>query len=224
MRSRLRGPCKGPLAEKLLAITNDLARSQDQQAAMQAARDTIREGLERGDFDKWVNKCVTEDGKTTLVECADYLPGRSWKLQLFYIPEGHSHPPHSHTDVASCLVVARGTIHAREYDRFHDLEDDRDHALLALATDRRLSVGDALITTRLANDVHWFGAVDGPAVAFNFQAVGFVRGRKALEARRAYVDASSVAREGRHRARLLKGKEAKRRFGHQPLSAFPVRP
>ena len=223
VRRRIRGRYKGPVVEKLLAITRELGRSQDQQRAMEESIAAIREGLDRGDFDEWLNQSVTHDAKTTLVSCADFLPGRSWKLQLFHIPEGHSHPPHSHSDVTSCLVVARGTVHAREYDRFHDAEDDPAHVCLSLVSDRRLARGDALLTTRSSNDIHWFGAVEGPAVAMNFQAVGFVRGRGALESRRVYVDPTGIAGAGRHKAPKLKRNEAERRFGQQPLSAFPLK-
>jgi len=222
MRRRLRGPYKGPVAEKLATIMIELDRNQDPQRAMQDAVEAVREGLDRGEFDNWINKGSKGDGKTNLIKCANFLPGRSWKLQLFYIPEGHSHAPHSHSDVASCLVVAKGTLHAREYDRFHDQEDDPHNVLLSLASDRRLSPRDALLTTRASRDVHWFGAIDGPAVAFNFQAVGFTRGRKALEYRRIYVDPTGVPSSGMHKAPKLKSNDAQGRFEHQPLSAFPI--
>lgn len=222
VRSRIRGPYKGRLADELAAIMDDLSRTQDQGAATRAASEAIRNALERGEFDRWVNS-HSDKAKTTLIECADFLPGRSWKLQIFYIDEGHSHAPHSHTDVASCLVVGRGTIHAREYDRFHDRESDPEHAALALASDRRLGRGEALLTTRSSNDVHWFGAVDGPAAAFNFQAVGFVRGRKALEARRLYVDPTAIPSTGVHQAPKLNRKQAQAKFEARPLSDFPLK-
>lgn len=222
MRRRLSGPYRGRLADELMSILNELQRTGDQHAAMEAASRAIRDGLEQGEFDRWLAPAAPGREKATLIECANFLPGRSWKLQLFFIREGHSHPPHSHSDVASCLVVAGGKIHAREFDRHFDLEDDRDHAILSLASDRCLSRGDALLTTRSSNDVHWFGAVDGPAQAFNFQAVGFVRGRGALEARRVYVDATGVGAAGKHKALKLNSREAKRRFAERPLSDFPV--
>lgn len=221
-RSRVRGPYRGTVADRLMAITDELGRTQDPQRAVEAARDAIRDELNHGAFDRWIDRPRVADGKVTLVKCADYLPGRSWKLQLFYIPDGYSHPPHSHTDVASCLVVAKGTLHAREYNRFHDLEDDPRNALLTLASDRLLSRGDCLLTTRSSNDVHWFGAVGGPAIAFNFQAVGFARGRRTLEYRRVYVDPTPVRAAGTHKAPKLSQADAMRRFEHLPLNAFPV--
>jgi len=223
MRRRIRGPYRGALADRLMTIVDDLGRTQDEQGAMAAAATAIREALELGEFDRWIDRDNMGDGKATLIECGDFLPGRSWKLQLFFIPEGHSHPPHSHSDVASCLVVAKGKLHAREYNRSHDLERDTDHAMLSLASDRRLARGDTLLTTRTSNDVHWFGAVDGPAVAFNFQAVGFRRGRKPFESRRVYVDATAVAGTGVHRAAMLTRKAAKLRFAERPLSDFPLK-
>jgi hypothetical protein len=224
VRSRLRGPYRGPLVEELEAALAELDRSQDQGSVMETASTAIGRALVRGDFDRWIKEGPRAGRKATLIECADFLPGRSWKLQLFFIDEGHSHPPHSHTDVTSCLVVADGKIHAREYDRFHDKEDDGRFAMLTLASDRTLSRGDALRTTRTSNNVHWFGAVNGPAAAFNFQAVGYTRGRRPLEARRIYVDPTGIGRQGPHRAPLLDRKEAKRRFARHPVADFPLKP
>ena len=221
--SRLRGPYKGPLARQLESILAELDRTHDQGAAMAAASTAIADALGRGEFDRWIDRDWQEVRKKTLIECADFLPGRSWKLQLFYIAEGHSHPPHSHTDVTSCLVVAEGKIHAREYDRFHDKETDRGSAMLSFVSDRLLSRGDAMLTTRSSNDVHWFGAVDGPAAAFNFQAVGYSRGRGALESRRIYVDPTGVGRHGQSPAPLLDRKEAKRRFARHRVGDFELK-
>lgn len=222
IRSRMRGPYRGPLIDRLTAIMIDLGRNGDQFGAMEAASDAIRDSLQRGEFDGWIGRRGVGDEKATLIECSDFLPGRSWKLQLFYLPEGHSHPPHSHSDVASCLVAASGTFRAREYDRHHDLEKDERHVLLSLTSDKTLGRGDVLLTTRSANDVHWFGAVGGPATALNFHAFGFARGRKLAEARRVYVDPTSVPRTGVHKAPKLERKDAKRRFGQQPLDDFPL--
>lgn len=222
--TRLRGPYGGPLVGQLIRIMADLGRTHDQWSAMSAASEAIRDALEDGELDRWVNRPAPGKPKATLIECADFLPGRSWKLQIFYIEDGHSHAPHSHSDVTSCLVVACGTLHAREYDRFHDRESDRSHALLSLASDRRLTRGEALLTTRSSNDVHWFGAVDGPASALNFQAVGFVGARGALQLRRVYVDPTEVRAVGTDEAPKLSRKQARLKFEQRPLDDFPLKP
>jgi hypothetical protein len=68
--------------------------------------------------------------------------------------------------------------------------------------------------------VHWFGAVDGPAVALNFQVVGFNRGKKPSEKLRSYVDPVGGPKKGPFAARRLGLDEAHERFARRPLSTF----
>lgn len=182
----------------------------------------LKEALAGGEFDALIDRprARNESSKRTLVRCDNYLPGRRWKLQLFYVPESESHPPHSHDDVASCLLVARGTMAAREFDRIRSLENGGDTMMLARASDLTLRPGDVLFTNDDYHNVHWFGAVDGPAVAFNFQVVGFNRGKKPSEKLRSYVDPANGPESGPFAAPRLEKDEAHDRFAKRPLSAF----
>lgn len=187
-----------------------------------AIAETLKRALAAHEFDAWIGKPKSRDqsSKRTLIRCDNYLPGRRWKLQLFYIPEGHSHPPHSHDDIASCLVVARGTIAAREFNRLRSLENGGDTIMLEQASDLMLTPADMLLTNDDYHNVHWFGAVGGDAVAFNFQVVGFVRGKKPSEKLRSYVDPVAGPHTGPFPALRLGKEEAHMRFATRPLSDF----
>lgn len=183
--------------------------------------DELKRALANGEFDQWLNrpKSLTESTKRTLVRCDNYLPGRRWKLQIFYIPEGQSHPPHCHDDVASCLVVARGRIESREYNRL-PRENGGETIMLEQASECVIGPGDTLLTADEYHNVHWFGAIDGPAVALNFQIVGFAQGKKPSEKLRSYVDPTGGSPGGPFAATRLGKAEAHAKFADRLPSAF----
>lgn len=207
------------------AVAREVARLEQGVPALeivQGIAEVLKRGLAAHSFDRWIEKpkSRTDSTKRTLVRCDNYLPGRRWKLQLFYIPQGRSHPPHSHDDMASCLVVARGGIAAREFNRVRALENGGDTIMLEQASDQTLGPGDTLLTNDDYHNVHWFGAVGGDAVAFNFQIVGFNRGKKPSEKLRSYVDPTADTRTGPFPAPRLGKEEAHARFETHALSEF----
>ena len=144
-------------------------------------------------------------------------------LMLFFIAPGHSHPPHAHHDVASVQMVVRGTIDARQYARERRL-DPRTLALRPVA-DRRLGPGDVILTTERIDNVHWFGAVDQPAVVLNYSLNGGLRDLVEPDARRGpgryFVDPTAAPSDGLIVAPHLSEAEADARFADRPLRAFP---
>jgi hypothetical protein len=90
--------------------------------------------------------------------------------------------------MASALLVVRGNVEAREYHRIKGLETDDDTVMLEQSSDGILPEGGGLLTSDDHNNVHWFGALGGPAVALNFQVVGLARGKRPSEKLRSYVD------------------------------------
>lgn len=217
----MRGPCARTVGPRIADEVDRLEHGIPALEIVTAIAETLRQAIAAGDFDAWIDrpKSRTESTKRTLVRCDNYLPGQRWKLQLFYIPAGRSHPPHSHDDMASCLVVARGTIAAREFNRLRRLENGGDTIMLEQASDLTLGPADALFTNDEYHNVHWFGAVGGDAVAFNFQVVGFNHGKKPSEKLRSYVDPSG-RHDGPFAAPWLGKEEAHLRFETRPLSDF----
>lgn len=144
-------------------------------------------------------------------------------LMLFFIAPGHSHPPHAHHDVASVQMVVRGTIDARQYARERRL-DPRTLALRPVA-DRRLGPGDVILTTERIDNVHWFGAVDQPAVVLNYSLNGGLRDLVEPDARRGpgryFIDPTAAPSDGLIVAPHLSEAEADARFAKRPVRAFP---
>ncbi|MBR0645634.1 cupin domain-containing protein [Plastoroseomonas hellenica] len=91
-------------------------------------------------------------------------------IQLFYIEPGEVHPPHAHHNIVSTQMVLHGQAHIREYDIIARLTPER--LLLRLATDRWFQPGEAMRTTEIDRNMHWFAAGAQPAVMLNFNVYG----------------------------------------------------
>jgi hypothetical protein len=221
-RALMRGPCAKMHGSKIAEHVECLEQGTPGLEVVKAISSALKQALTAGEFDPWIDQPGSrgDSSKRTLVRCDNYLPGRRWKLQLFYVPEGRSHPPHSHDDMASCLVVARGTMAAREFNRLRRLENGGDTIMLEQASDLILRPGNVLFTDDDYHNVHWFGAVNGAAVALNFQVVGFSRGKRPSEKLRSYVDPTGGPNRGPFPAARLEKNEAHEHFANRPLSAF----
>jgi len=136
---------------------------------------------------------------------------RKWKLQLFRIADGTSHPPHCHDNLASCLVVLQGRVHAREFDRVRAGENSAATTLVPVF-DAELQPGEGLITTEDYRNCHWFGSVGGPALAVNFKASGYMRFELFRFKVRRYVDARAARQPG-GRASFLVPEVARQQYG-----------
>lgn len=220
----MRGPCSRSRGRSLMQSVARLESGTPPLEVVSAVARELKQAMDSGEFDRWLDrpKSLTGNSKRTLVRCDNYLPGRRWKLQIFYIPEGHSHPPHSHDDVASCLVLVRGRLEAREFNRLRRLENGGDTIMLEKASEAVLGPGDTLLTDDEYHNVHWFGAVGGPAVAFNFQVVGCQRGKRPSDELRSYVDPVGGSGSDPFPAGRLGKAEAHAKYATRPLSAFGV--
>jgi len=166
-----------------------------------------------GAFQEWIAHRPATAEKTTLI--GGGLPWRKWKVQLFLIPAGSSHPPHCHENLASCLVVVNGRLRVREYQRLRE-HDARDSVMLSRAFDGELGPGQAIATTENYRNAHWFGATAAPVLAVNFKASGYFRPELLRLANRRYLDPAG-ARSQVFRAPFIDGDLARRRFANRPL-------
>ncbi|WP_114947832.1 hypothetical protein [Microvirga calopogonii] len=145
-------------------------------------------------------------------------------IQLFYIDPNVFHPPHCHHNILSTQLVLVGKAHVREFDRIARLSEDT--LLMRLKRDAWIGPGEALRTTEIDNNCHWFGAGDEPVVMLNFNAYGYqdwTFNPKDRPLRRNLIDPTY----GRNPDGLLIGKEvsveeAYSKFGGRPLSDFPI--
>lgn len=201
-----------PLARDLEADLADVAVSPLE--AVRRAHARLAAAAQAGAFDPWRDHRPAEPEKLSLVGGGGLWSG--WKLQLFYVPEGRSHPPHCHENLASCIMLLDGRLRVREYQRLREQDTD-DAAMIAPAFDGELAAGQAILTTEAHHNAHWFGAADGPALAVNLKATGHVR-RELLRLRnRRYLDPSGASGSGPFRAPFIGGGEAHARFARRAL-------
>ena len=143
---------------------------------------------------------------------------------IFYrVDEGMVHPPHYHHNVVSTQVVVRGKIRIREYDRVRRNDDGQ--LVLKLTSDRILREGDTFLASEWKDNVHWFQAVDGPALIFNTNARGYERQVFEPDANsfgRRYVDPTCLDGEGLAVCEAFDVEEAQKRFQWKSLDDFPV--
>ena len=165
-----------------------------------------------GAFQDWIAQPPTPE-KLSLI--GGGLLWRKWKVQLFLIPAGGSHPPHCHENLASCLVVANGRLRVREFQRLRE-HDAHDSVMLARAFDGELGPGQAIATTEDYRNAHWFGAMGAPVLAVNFKASGYVRPELLRLANRRYLDPTGATGEV-FRAPFIDGDVARRRFARTPV-------
>lgn len=147
------------------------------------------------EFEDWIYDVPKLGSKRILFE--KKLHGGKITLQIFYISQNSSHPPHAHHNVLSNQCVLKGQLHLREYDRVSRV--DRQTISLQPIHDRILTANQYFHTTEYLNNVHWFGATDEPAIVVNFNVKGFLNdtfdslSNKASE--RAYLDLANCTRD-----------------------------
>ena len=187
--------------------------ARDPMDALARIRARLRAAAEAGLFDPWRGLTPAENAKLRLVDGGG--PGERWKVQLFQIADGRSHPPHCHDDLASCLLVLDGRLRIREYDRLRDRET-AEAAVLRRVVEDELQPGQSILTTEDHHNAHWFGAVRGPVLAVNFRASGYFRRDGTRLHNRRYLDPARDA-GAPFPAPFIAPFEAKARFGRRPL-------
>jgi len=171
----------------------------------------LRTAVEDGTFDAWSGVRTAELDKIGLTGRGPLL-GSRWKLQLFFIPAGASHPPHCHETLTSCMVVVDGRLKVREFHRSR-VDDGEDAVALRRAGEGEFGPGEGMVTTENHRNAHWFGTLDAPAVALNFKAVGYERHELLRLRTRRYVDPTVSAGAGDFMAPVIGRDEAHHRFG-----------
>lgn len=204
-------PAHGRLARAIDAEVEGLGR--DPLTTIGRVRDHLRRAADAGLFDAWREVPIVENEK---VRVLGGHGGRGrWKVQLFRIAPGRSHPPHCHENLASCLLVLDGRLHVREYERLRDRES-RDATILRRAFEDELRPGQAILTAEDHRNGHWFGAENDAVLAVNFKASGYFRPELFRLRNRRYVDPSREA-NGPFVAPFIPSAEAKARFGRRTL-------
>ncbi len=147
-----------------------------------------------------------------------------YTVQVYKMEASSGQPPHQHHNLISTHVVLSGFVHLREYQR---VGWDNDNAvLLKPVRDDVIASGDLFQASEWTNNVHWFGAVGGPALMFSVDARGYERAtfnpQDTKPFGRRYLDPTTFKANGNAVGVELCEAEAKRQFAHRRLSDFPM--
>ncbi len=149
-----------------------------------------------------------------------------YTILFFRVDPSEVHPPHHHHNLISTQIVMRGRIHLREYERV--ARDETGQLSLRLVNDAILGPGEAFQASEWKRNVHWFCALDEPAVLFNINARGYER--TTFDATddgpfgRRYLDPTHFDENDLIVCEEFDEAEAERRFQGRRLSEFPAPP
>jgi len=129
--------------------------------------------------------------------------------RLFALGQGRAIVPHGHHGMVSMHWILRGTLHGRHFDR---LERTPTHVLMRPTLDAVLGPGAATSISDDRDNIHWFVAVEGPALTLDV-IVSHLQPQGPHG--RFYVDprAAEDLGQGRLRAPILTPQQARRRYG-----------
>jgi len=174
-----------------------------------------------GHFDEIIEETMQADDQVWLVR--RHTDDCRYTVLFYRVDEGEVHPPHHHHNVISTQIVVSGCLRMREYDRVRRNREGR--LVLRLASDTRLGPGEHFQASEWQRNVHWFQAVEGPAIVFNINARGYepktfdvdegAFGRRYLDPRLYDADHMIICEE-------FDEAEAETRFQAKPLDAFAV--
>lgn len=147
-----------------------------------------------------------------------------YTLLFASVAAGEVHPPHQHFNLISTQVVIEGHIHLREYQRIR--YDENNQLIVQMLRDETLGPGDAFQASEWHRNVHWFCAVDGPALIFNVNVRGYENSTFDTNDDgpfgRRYLDPTKFTPDGLIACPSFDEDEAERRFQGRPLANFPA--
>lgn len=218
------GPYRGPLVDDIIAQVQALQAGRPSIEALHALAASARVALDAGAFDRWIDVPFEAYARVPLSTCRDFASRCRWRLQLYRMPSGTATPPHAHFNLASFMLIVRGAVHVREYQRVEAIGADQ--VRLRPVADHRVGPGAYTTSTQGDRNVHWFGVEGEPAISLNLNLRGWedVSGDRLLGTPgRRYVDPTGPPEaDGTLVAPLIDAATARERFADKPLSAFAV--
>jgi len=152
-----------------------------------------------------------------------HIDHRRYSVLCYRVNNGEAHPPHHHHNLISSQILLHGKLHLREYERVKRNSDGT--LVLKLASDAIIGPGDQFCASEWSRNVHWFCAVDGPAIIFNTNVRGFEHSTFDTDLDkfgRLYVDPTHYREDGLIETREFDEVTAHDLFGRRSLEQFPV--
>lgn len=181
----------------------------------------FQEKLASEEFEALRQKAIRQGGQFEILR--RHIDYKRYTVLFYSVEHGEVHAPHHHHNVASTQILISGKLHLREFDR---VERTNEGKLIArMTSERTLVPGDTFQASEWKNNIHWFEAIDGPALIFNTNARGFEQStfeKSHDRFGRCYVDPTKVAEDGLIHCDEFDEIEAKARFGGTPLRNFPI--
>lgn len=188
--------------------------------------------LTGNEFKSLIERSKKQDDQFELLR--RHIDEKRYTVLLYKVAENEVHAPHHHHNVASTQILVEGRLHLREYDRVR--RNDNGQLVARQTSERFLKPGDAFQSSEWKNNIHWFQAINGPAIIFNTNARGFETNTfDASEGSfgRRYVDPTSQSKNVDTQQANLKedheiiceefdANEAIKRFANKSLSLFPT--
>lgn len=206
-----------------LALIHQLRKSElSVEAYHKQCLDYFSNCLAGGRFASLAKEAMGQDEELELLR--RHLDDKRYTVLLYKVLDGQVHPPHHHHNVISTQIIVEGKIRLREYDR---ISRDADGNLkLKLVSDRTLLPGDWFQASEWKRNVHWFQAVEGPALIFNTNARGFEKETFDSEENggfgRRYIDPTQFQEDHTIIGEEFDGEEATARFSGKALEEFAV--
>jgi hypothetical protein len=215
-------PEPSPLVDRLLALIERFGtRDIDVASFQKAVRATL--ACHVADLERATEQALRQRADQPIARKS--WPGRDYTIQIIYIRPREVHPCHHHHNVVSTQMVLAGRVFGREYERIARRPDGM--LLLRPLAEGWFERGNAMQSSEMSRNVHWFAAADEPAAMFNFNIRGYEEAtfdpRDGRPLGRRLLDATlGNAGDGLILAREIDPAEAYERFGSRPLDAFPL--
>ncbi len=210
-----------PVDDRYLALIRKFAEGQlSVEAYLDRCIDCFHSAVMSDEFSELRTKAAARGGQFELLR--RHLDNKRYTVLFYNVEQNEVHAPHSHHNLASTQILVSGKLHLREYDRAG--RDNKGRLLAKPVSDRLMLPGDTFQASEWKNNIHWFQAVDGPALVFNTNARGFEKPTfesNGEQFGRRYIDPTSPAVDGLIVCEEFGAEEAAKRFSNRALESFP---
>lgn len=165
------GDYKGPLADRVRSYLDRMDRGEISPEYMTTEMHKIFSEFDLNEeFASWIYD-LTEKNPRRDIELFHFQDSKRYdSMNIVVRRPGYSSPPHGHNDLASYQTLLTGRMELRQYDRIKRVGENQ--VLLRPLREVILYPRQPFLTTEMAENIHWFGAIEKPALLFDYQWTG----------------------------------------------------